>query len=118
MAPRLFWISSMSFFISQCLSQDSNPVIGAYLNTDSCFENNGSCNLYDSPLQNPTPYYFPAEERAGTSNLFPMRDCNGHTIEEATIDQLQNYMSHGTLTSVQLVTCYLQRVLQINEYVK
>ncbi|KAI9688459.1 MAG: hypothetical protein M1822_001408 [Bathelium mastoideum] len=46
-----------------------------------------------------------------------MRDCNGHTVEEATIDQLQDYMSHGTLTSVQLVTCYLQRVLQINGYV-
>lgn len=46
-----------------------------------------------------------------------MPQCQGITLEEATIDQLQQYMSDGNLTSVQLVTCYLQRIWQTQEYI-
>ena len=46
-----------------------------------------------------------------------MPQCHGITIEEATIDQLQHYMSQGNLTAQQLVVCYLQRIWQTNEYV-
>jgi len=47
-----------------------------------------------------------------------MRQCHGLTIEEATIDQLQEYMSSRRLTSAQLAVCYLQRVFQTDEYIK
>lgn len=61
---------------------------------------------------------FPSLENVGTENLFPMPDCNGFNLEEATIDQMQREMEQGKLTSVQLTICYLQRQYQIDEYVK
>lgn len=68
-------------------------------------------------LQNPYPYYFPPINNADTLDLFPMPSCYGVTLEEATIDQLQGYMSDGTLTSAQLLRCYVKRVRQIDEYI-
>lgn len=44
--------------------------------------------------------------------------CNGVIIEEATIDDLQRYLSDGKLTSVQLTTCYIHRVFQVEKYIK
>ena len=44
--------------------------------------------------------------------------CKGVVIEEATIDQLQRYMTEGKLSSVQLTTCYLSRVFQVERYIK
>lgn len=38
-----------------------------------------------------------------------MPKCEGIVLEEATIDQLQGYMSDGTITSVKLLGCYLRR---------
>lgn len=67
-------------------------------------------------LLNPFPYYFPDQNEP--ANLFPMPQCNGIKLEEATIDQLQEYMSQGKLTSVQLVMCYMQREFQTREYIK
>lgn len=78
---------------------------------------NASSILNVDPLQQPYPYYFPAQEAAGTSNLFPMPTCHGITLEEATIDQLSGYMSNGMLTSAQLLRCYLKRVRQVDEYI-
>lgn len=46
-----------------------------------------------------------------------MPPCNGITLEEATIDQLQNYMAAGNLTSVQIALCYVQRIWQTNFYI-
>ena len=68
-------------------------------------------------LQSPFPYDFPDQKAAHTANLFPMPQCHGLTIEEATINQLQQYMSEGSLTSQQLAICYLQRIWQTNEYI-
>lgn len=68
-------------------------------------------------LNDPFPYYFP-QENAPASQLFPMPQCNGVQIEQASIDQLQTYMAHGSLTSVQLVVCYMQRSFQTAEYIK
>ena len=62
------------------------------------------------------PYGFPDEDY--TTNLFPMMPCNGLTLEEASIDMLQQYMSHDRLTSAQLVACYMQRAFQVDQYVK
>ncbi|KAF2086346.1 glutamyl-tRNA amidotransferase subunit A [Saccharata proteae CBS 121410] len=69
------------------------------------------------PLQNPYPYQFPLDADANTTALFPMQQCNGVTLEEATIDQLQDAMSQGKLNSQQLVACYMNRALQVDEYI-
>ena len=47
-----------------------------------------------------------------------MPSCYGFTLEEATIDQMQDAMSSGKLTSVQLVTCYMKRIYQTDQYIK
>jgi amidase len=60
-------------------------------------------------LEDPFPYDFPNMDTAPMA-LFPMPSCHGITLEEAAIDQLQDAMSHGKLTSVQILNCYLARV--------
>ena len=68
-------------------------------------------------LQNPFPFDFPNMEAAPMA-LFPMPSCHGVTLEEATIDQLQDAMNNGMLTSVDILNCYLARVSQTNSYCK
>ena len=68
-------------------------------------------------LPNPFPYDFPNID-AAPLGLFPMPSCHGITLEEATIDQLQDAMSYGKLTSVDILNCYLARVSQTNSYCK
>lgn len=62
--------------------------------------------------------FFPSLEDVETPDLFPMSSCGSFTLEEATIDDMQDAMANGTLTSVQLCLCYLQRALQTNQYIK
>ncbi|KAJ4991776.1 amidase [Stagonosporopsis vannaccii] len=78
---------------------------------------NASSILNVDPLQQPYPYYFPPQEAAGAANLFPMPTCQGITLEEATIDQLSDYLSNGILTSARLLRCYLKRVQQVDGYI-
>lgn len=73
-----------------------------------------SMQLLDSPF----PYEFPDIDKAETPDLFPMTACGDVTLEEATIDQLQQAMESGILTSVQLVQCYVDRFYQIDDYIK
>lgn len=73
--------------------------------------------LATDPLQQPYPFYFPPQDAAETPALFPMPPCKNVTLEEATIDQLQTYLGRGTLTSVDLLKCYLKRVRQVDEYI-
>lgn len=47
-----------------------------------------------------------------------MPSCNGIIIEDATINDLQTYMTEGNLSSVELTICYMQRVFQTNPYIK
>jgi len=61
---------------------------------------------------------FPLEQNAGTIGLFPMPSCHGFTLEEATIDQMQQALNQSKLNSQQLVTCYLRRIYQTDEYIK
>lgn len=68
-------------------------------------------------LDQPFPYFFP-QPGGKVSDLFAMPLCNGVKIEEATIDQLQGHLSTGSLTSEQLVSCYLVRSVQTGEYIK
>lgn len=70
--------------------------------------------VVSAQILNDTTYEFPQTESA---ELFPMPLCKGVTLEEATIDQLQDYMSKGVLTSQVLVLCYLQRYWQVNDFV-
>nr|VWO98543.1 N/A [Ganoderma boninense] len=59
----------------------------------------------------------PLQKHAGTEDLFPMPDCSGFKLHEATIDEMQTAMRQGKLTSVQLVMCYLARTYQTQEYI-
>ena len=68
-------------------------------------------------LQQPYPYYFPPQNEANSTALFPMPTCQGISLEEATVDQLSGYMSDGLLTSTQILRCYLKRVHQVDEYI-
>lgn len=52
---------------------------------------NGSALAASQVLETPFPYYFPLQ--SNPEDLFPMPMCKGLTLEEATIDQLQSYMS-------------------------
>ncbi|PHH82182.1 hypothetical protein CDD82_6740 [Ophiocordyceps australis] len=68
-------------------------------------------------LQTP-PSLIPLMEKAGSPDLFPMGDCFGFKLEEATIAQMQEAMESGRLTSVQLVSCYMTRTFQTQPYIK
>ena len=68
-------------------------------------------------VQNPFSYDFPDHSQFG-GKLFPMKLCQNLTLEEATIEQLQQLMSLKQLTTQQLVTCYVQRITQTNGYVR
>ena len=61
--------------------------------------------------------YFPPDVGA-PKGLFPMLQCKGLRLEEATIDELQQYMSDGNLTSVDLAMCYMQRASQVENYIE
>lgn len=65
-----------------------------------------------------TTSLFPLQQNAETPALFPMPPCGSFNLEEATIDQMQQAMSDGTLTSQQLVLCYMHRTYQTDEYIK
>jgi hypothetical protein len=65
-----------------------------------------------------TTSLFPMQQNADTLTLFPMPSCGRFNLEEATIDQMQQAMSEGTVTSQQLVVCYMQRTYQTEEYIQ
>lgn len=64
------------------------------------------------------PSFFPLEQNEGFPDLFPMAPCGSFQLEEATIDQMQQAMSSGELTSVQLTLCYISRIYQTQSYTK
>jgi amidase len=68
-------------------------------------------------LTDPYAYDFPRLGANGSS-LFPMRHCHGFKLEEASVDDLQERLSNGTFTSVQLLECYLNRIAQTQPYLK
>ena len=66
----------------------------------------------------PDSIFFPSLQDANTTELFPMPQCGKFNLHEATIDQMQAAMKNGTLTSTQLVLCYLERAWQTQGYLK
>jgi amidase len=81
---------------------------------------NASQIVESQTLDTPYPYEFPVLQNGSNvdNGLFPMPLCRGFKLEEASIDQLQQAMSNGSLTSVQIVLCYLKRVYQTDEYIR
>ena len=81
---------------------------------------NASQVVESQTLQSPYPYDFPVLQNGSLvdNGLFPMQLCHGFKLEEATIDQLQQQLSNGTLTSVKLALCYLQRIYQTDGYIR
>jgi amidase len=71
-------------------------------------------------LESPYPYEFPVLQNGslGDSGQFPMPLCHGFKLEEATIDQLQQALSNGVLTSVKLAICYINRIYQTDGYIR
>lgn len=66
--------------------------------------------LYQYPLRDIT------SDTARSLNTLNL--CNGVTIEEATIYELQNYLSKGRLTSEQLTACYIRRIFEVERFIK
>ncbi len=67
----------------------------------------------------PDSYFFPNLDNVGNNaTLFPMPSCGGFTLEEATIDQMQDAMSHGVLNAQQLLVCYMERIYQTQPFIK
>ncbi|KXH45335.1 amidase [Colletotrichum simmondsii] len=63
------------------------------------------------------PSVFPLLEDVGSADLFPMPLCGTFKLEEATIEEMQAALAAGTLTSQQLVGCYIHRTYQTQEYI-
>src|SRR5664279_48082 len=81
---------------------------------------NASQLVESQTLESPYPYDFPVLQNGSNadSGQFPMPLCHGFRLEEATIDQLHQELSNGSLTSVQLALCYLKRIYQTDEYIR
>lgn len=105
----------MNFFVRLALYLITPLIISSL--AEALKADNGSFLSDSQLLQNSKPYEFPDQSQPG-DRLFPMEHCQGLTLEEATIDQLQQWMSAGKLTTQQLVTCYLQRIEQTDDYTK
>ncbi|PHH53724.1 putative amidase [Ceratocystis fimbriata CBS 114723] len=68
-------------------------------------------------LPKDTDIIFPLEKNINVPELFTMLPCGEFFLEEATIDQMQEGLSNGTLTSVQLSNCYMLRIHQTQNYI-
>jgi amidase len=108
--------SNLSMGIMFWLASTIAVVVPTLAYTPAAFVYNDYNTTHSQTIETPFPYDFPNMETP--LNLFPMPLCNGLTLEEATIDQLQEAMNNGRLTSTDLVTCYLQRIYQTDSYVK
>jgi amidase len=58
-----------------------------------------------------------AVQQESWTNPFPVELCNGVDLEDITVARLQEYFSDGSLTSVQLCQCYVDRIQTTNPYV-
>jgi amidase len=65
-------------------------------------------------IQSPSTSY----NNASAAAWHAMPLCKGFSIEDVTIDGLQQYMASSNLSSVQLLSCYMQRYYQTNQYIK
>ena len=111
-------LADMMGFVSIRCGILSLATISAALGSPLLSSNHNDTGLAISQILNdPFPYAFPQQELRG-SILFPMPLCKGLKLEEATIDQLQHWMSLGKLSTRQLVECYIDRITQTDGYIR
>ncbi|EME47399.1 hypothetical protein DOTSEDRAFT_69361 [Dothistroma septosporum NZE10] len=91
--------------------------VASAINLDSNLSIYHGSDVGSSTLHRPLTYDFPDQDAANTTELFPMPHCHGVVIEEASIDELQAFLSTGNLTCQQLALCYLQRFWQTDDYI-
>ena len=113
MYPRL---SLICLYLFKLLVVHSSLRVYATAISHGAQYSNASDIILSQNLESPFSYEFPDERTP--DNLFPMPECNGLVLEEATVDFLQNAMETGRLTSTSLALCYLQRIYQTNGYIK
>lgn len=92
-------------------------LLWVFCSTVTAAASNDTALLTSQILLDPFPYDFPQQGQP-TTNLFPMKICHGLKLEEATIDQLQQWLSSRKMTSQELLQCYIQRIDQIDGYTK
>ncbi|KAL1900373.1 hypothetical protein Cpir12675_000955 [Ceratocystis pirilliformis] len=73
--------------------------------------------MWTNWLPEDTDVIFPLEKNINVPELFTMLPCGEFLLEEATIDQMQEGLSSGMLTSVQLSYCYTMRIHQTQNYI-
>jgi len=112
------WSERLTAVVAICTS--IVPSTAASVQPSKVPEYNTSQVVDAQTLDSPFPYQFPllGSGNAANSGQFPMPLCHGFKLEEATIDQLQQAMQDGTLTSVKIVTCYLERIGQTDGYLR
>ena len=111
-------LAEMTSFISIQCGILSLATVSAALGSPAPSSNHNYTGLASSQILNdPYPYAFPQQGLRG-SNLFPMPLCKGLKLEEATIDQLQHWMSLGRLSTRKLVECYMDRITQTDGYIR
>lgn len=49
-------------------------------------------------------------------NVFKLSKCNGLSLFEATVDELQHHFSSGSLTSAQYVTFCLENIRKVGHW--
>lgn len=69
-------------------------------------------------VASPYPYIFPEQKFIGTPQLFPMPLCHGIPLEEASIDDIRLALTIRKLSVTTLVGCYMDRITQVDRYVK
>jgi hypothetical protein len=108
------------FFLSLATHIRASTIIlaNSSITASSLDSYNASDPITSQILDSPFPYNFPNILTPDPADLFPMPVCNGFMLEEATIDEMQDAMAKGQLTSVQIAMCYLRRVWQVDEYVR
>ncbi|KAL9083785.1 MAG: hypothetical protein Q9159_005573 [Coniocarpon cinnabarinum] len=70
-------------------------------------------------LQVPDSYFFPEQtpQDATVPQAFLFPSCGDFALEEATVDEMQDAMVNGSLSAVQLLTCYNERAYQTQAYI-
>jgi amidase len=107
---------SHSFLVALSIASNLIPSSAAYKLPIS----NTSQLIGSQILESPYPYEFPVLQNGSLedSGQFPMPLCHTFKLEEATIDQLQQELSSGRLSSVELALCYLRRIYQTDGYIR
>jgi amidase len=119
--PLFDYISSFGIMLSAAFLAVTGIALNVFLTSAHKIPSYNSSQTAKNQIpESPCPYIFPLLQNGSQadSGQFPMPLCHGFTLEEATIDQLQEELSSGRLTSMKLVLCYLRRIYQTDSYIR